>query len=255
MERISQKQARIYVKHIYWITEQEERALREQLSEQGIKLRSAKGIMCTPLDPINKISSVAPQVWSETCYRQGGWYRNSEKNGLYLIVSSFELDGYEEKKVATITESDFVPPRLASVRDKERLIEEPELHKKLPTEWTTIRDIEKRIYLRWARRLGSDVNDYHFLYLSHTANHSNFIKPVFFVEGKDGTIPYSIDRSAHLCSCCVELFQVLGQQFKEKLVAPCPGATIFARLNPDKYLRVKSTKVQSNNAEWYHEPL
>ncbi len=240
MAAISEKQGKAYVKHVYWMTEQEEQVLRERLSEQGIKLRSAKGIMCTPLDRINKISSVAPHVWSQTCFRQGAWYRNSDKNGLYLIVSSFELHGYEDKKAATITESDFIPPRLASLEDKKSLVEEPELQKKIPREWVYVEEIEKRIYLRWARRLGSDVSNYDFLYLSHTANHFNFIKPVFFVEGKHGIIPYSIDRSAHLCSCCVELFQVLGGEFKEKMVAPCPGATIFAGLKPDRYLRVKS---------------
>jgi hypothetical protein len=59
------------------------------------------------------------------------------------------------------------------------------------------------------------------------------------VEDDAGIIPYSIDRSAHLCSCCVELFQVLGAEFQRKLVAPCPGATIFARLKPDRYLLVE----------------
>lgn len=233
---------RPYVKHIYWLTEKEEAELREKLSEQGIRVKSAKGVMCTPLDRINKIASVAPHVWDETCYRQGGWYRSSKKNGLFLIISSFDVEGYEDKKAAIITESDFVPPRLASVEDKERLIAEPLLKKQVPKEWLTVENTEKKIYLRWARRLGSDVRDYDFLYLSHTANHSNFIKPAFFVRGKDGIIPYSIDRSAHLCSCCVELFQVLGEEFKEKLVAPCPGATIFARLKPDRYLRVVAPK-------------
>ncbi|MDQ1336608.1 MAG: hypothetical protein QG552_3558, partial [Thermodesulfobacteriota bacterium] len=98
---------------------------------------------------------------------------------------------------------------------------------------------EKRIYLRWAKRLGSNVEDYDFLYQSHTANHANFIHPRFFVEENGLKIPYSIDRSAHLCSCCVELFQVLGANFERKFVAPCPGATIFARLKPDRYLLVE----------------
>jgi hypothetical protein len=83
------------------------------------------------------------------------------------------------------------------------------------------------------------VEDYDFLYLSHTANHANFIKPHFFIQENQSIIPYSIDRSAHLCSCCLELFQVLGTQYQKKLVAPCPGATIFARLKPNRYLLVK----------------
>lgn len=228
-----------YRKHIYWLTKDEEACLRDELGSREIKIRSAKGIVCTPLDVINKISSVAPEVWNDTCARQGSWYRTSEKNGLYLIVSSFELEGYEDRKSAVLTESDFVPPKLASLENKKVLLKDLLLRERIPEQWKQVGETEKRIYLRWARRLGSEVQEYDFLYLSHTANHANFINPHFFVEDENGVIPYSIDRSAHLCSCCVELFQVLGGEFDKKLVAPCPGATIFARLKPDRYLLVE----------------
>ncbi len=236
----TKKTLKPYKKYVYWLTRDEDLALKKGMKERGVKVREAKGIVCTPLDVINKISSVSPEVWADTCYRQGGWYRKSDKNGLYLIVSSFELDGYESQLSAIITESDFVPPRLASEEEKRALIGKKEFQAMIPPEWLTVEDVEKRIYLRWARRLGSDVKDYEFLYLTHTANHANFVAPEFYVMGQEGVIPYSIDHSAHLCSCCVELFQILGTGFKEKLVAPCPGATIFARLQPDRYLRVKT---------------
>lgn len=228
-----------YRKHIYWLTKDEEARLRDELGSREIKIRSAKGIVCTPLDVINKISSVAPEVWNDTCSRQGSWYRTSEKNGLYLIVSSFELEDYEDRKSAVLTESDFVPPKLASLENKKALSEDHRLRERIPEQWEQIGKREKRIYLRWARRLGSDIREYDFLYLSHTANHANFINPQFFIEDEDGVIPYSIDKSAHLCSCCVELFQVLGGEFHRKLVAPCPGAIIFARLKPNRYLLVE----------------
>jgi len=228
-----------YRKHIYWLTKDEEARLRDELDSREIKLKSAKGIVCTPLDVINKISSVAPEVWNDTCSRQGSWYRTSEKNGLYLIVSSFELEGYEDHKAAVLTESDFIPPKLASLENKKALSGAHQLREGIPSDWKQVGEIEKRIYLRWAKRLGSDIQEYDFLYLSHTANHANFISPHFFVEDEGGIIPYSIDKSAHLCSCCVELFQVLGGEFHRKLVAPCPGATIFARLKPDRYLLVE----------------
>ena len=202
-------------------------------------MRSAKGIVCTPLDEINKISSVAPEVWDDKCARQGSWYRASDKNDLYLVVSSFELDGYEDKKASTITQPEFNPPRLASPEEKEGMIHDQGFANQVPSEWQKIGEMEKKIYLRWAQRLGSAVKDYDFLYLTHTANHANFIKPRLFIEEDHGIIPYSIDRSAHLCSCCLELFQVLGTQYPKKLVAPCPGATIFARLKPDLYLLVE----------------
>lgn len=228
-----------YRKHIYWMTKDEEERLRDELAGRKIKLKSAKGIMCTPLDEINKITSVAPDVWNETCNRQGSWYRTSEKNGLYLIISSFDLEDYEDQKEAVITESDFIPPLLADEKEKQALIEDSGLKERLPEGWLHPGDVEKRIYLRWARRLGSDVEDYDFLYLSHTANHANFINPQFFTKNGEEIIPYSIDKSAHLCSCCVELFGVLGGEYKTKLVAPCPGATIFARLKKDRYFLVK----------------
>jgi len=228
-----------YRKHIYWLTKDEEARLRDELASRKIKVRAAKGIVCTPLDVINKIASVAPDVWNDTCSRQGSWYRTSEQNGLYLIVSSFELEDYEDSKSAVLTESAFVPPKLASLENKKALLEDPKLRERIPEGWKQVGEIEKRIYLRWARRLGSDIQEYDFLYLSHTANHANFINPQFFIEDEDGVIPYSIDKSAHLCSCCVELFQVLGGEFHRKLVAPCPGAIIFARLKPDRYLLVE----------------
>jgi len=228
-----------YCKYVYWMTEDESDGLRNELTSQGIKVKTAKGIVCTPLDIINKISIVPPEVWNETCGRQGSWYRTSDKNGLYLVVSSFELKSHEDRKAAVITESDFAPPRLATLEDKDLLYHDVQLTERIPEDWLHVEETEKRIYLRWARRLGSDVQEYDFLYRSHTANHANFINPRFFVQEDGLQVPYSIDRSAHLCSCCVELFQVLGDRFGRKYVSPCPGATIFARLTSNRYLLVE----------------
>jgi len=228
-----------YQKHIYWFAKGDLLPLENNLKSRGIKLRQAKGIVCTPLDKINKIACVAPEVWNGSCDRQGSWYRTSEKKGLYLIISSFDLHGFEAQKAAVITESDFVLPKAASVAEKKLLLEDRQFQERMPSRWGQVAGKEDKIALRWAKRLGSSVKDYHQLYTTQTANHANFIKPAFFIETADGIMPYSIDRSAHLCSCCVELFQVLGEKFKKKLVLPCPGAVIFARLKPDRYLLVE----------------
>ncbi len=228
-----------YIKQVYWLTSDEEARLREKMDRSNIHLRSAKGVVCTPLDEINKISSVSPEVWSANCARQGAWYRASEKNGLYLIVSSFELEDLRDKRVAKITKSDFRPPRLADLEEKREMISDQDFIRKIPPEWGNISETEKRIYLRWAKKLGSSVEEYDLLFLSHTANHANFMKPRFFVRENETIIPHSIDRSAHLCSCCLELFQILGEEYAKKLVSPCPGATIFARLTQDEYLLVE----------------
>jgi len=228
-----------YIKHIYWVTGAQAAQLKQDLGARGVRMRAAKGVVCTPMDGINKISCVAPDVWNETCARQGSWYRASEKRGLYLVVSAFALSGYEDRKAATVTPSGFKPPRTAGMEEKRAMAGDKDVVPHIPPEWPTISETERRILLRWARRLGSDIEDDDSLYVSHTANHANFIKPVFFIKEKETLVPYSIDRSAHLCSACLEVFQVVGDDHPVKLVAPCPGMTIFARLRPDRYLRVE----------------
>jgi len=230
----------IYEKHVYWVSREDEARLRERLGNEGIRLRSAKGVVCTPLDEINRITSVAPEVWDDTCGRQGSWYRCSVRNGLYLIVSSFPLEGWEEKRAARITRSSFVPPRSATDEEKRALVADPAVAPRIPSRWSRADETERRIQLRWARRFHTEINEYDTLFLTHTANHANFLSPRFFTENDGEIMPYSIDRSAHLCSCCLELFQVLGAEHRKKFVAPCPGACIFARLTPDVFLLVES---------------
>jgi len=147
-----------------------------------------------------------------------------------------------DRKASTINPTDFHPSRLAAKDEKRALMNDPDFLKLVPSQWEEVEEVEKRIYLRWARRLGSDVEDYDFLFLSHTANHANFLKPHFYIKEDHSAIPYSIDRSAHLCSCCLELFQVLGSRYPKNLVAPCPGATIFAGLKPDQYMLVEKAQ-------------
>jgi len=228
-----------YLKHIYWLTKEDVARLQEQLAAKGIKLKFAKGVVCTPLDEINKISCVAPEVWDETCARQGSWYRASDKSGLFLVVSSFDVEELKDKKAGTLRQVDFHPPKLATLEDKKALAEDPDFVQKVPFRWRQATELEKRVFLRWAARLGSDTEDFDWLHLTHTANHANFVKPRLFIRENETVIPYSIDRSAHLCSCCAEIFQVLGAEYKKKLVVPCPGAVLFARLEPDKYLLVE----------------
>ncbi len=230
-----------YEKYVYWVSREEEERLREKLGREGVRLRSAKGVVCTPLDEINRIASVAPEVWDDTCGRQGSWYRSSDRNGLYLIVSSYPIEGMEQARAARITRSSIArPARIVTGEEKRDMVADPRVRERIPARWSRAEDTERRIQVRWARRFGSETEDYDALFLSHTANHVNFLRPRFFVEDGGEAIPCSIDRTAHLCSCCLELFQVLGADHPKKLVIPCPGACIFARLEPDTFLLVES---------------
>jgi len=229
-----------YVKHIYWLPEEQEGRLRTTLAERKLKLKAGKAVVCPGLDEINKIISVAPEVWNGTCQRQGSWYWRSDKKNLYLIISSFDLEGFEPYKEAVITISDFILPRPATIEEKQEMVEGKEFRPSVPHQWYEVSDFEKRLWIRWARRLGSQA-DWDTLFLTHTANHANFTKPRFFIEEDDHIIPYSIDHSANLCSCCLELFGVIGKKWKKRLVAPCSGAVVFSRLEKDRYLLVESS--------------
>lgn len=230
-----------YEKYVYWLDGPEEAQLRAECQARGVKVRSAKGIVCTPLDEINRITAVAPSVWDETCGRAGSWYRASDKNGLYLVVSAFELDAWSHRRTARITRSAFKPPRRATEAEQVRLGEQAAFARMVPPQWNAAGETEKRVYLRWARRLGSPIKDFDTLFRIHTANHANFVRPLLYTRDGNEVVPYSIERSAHLCSCCLELFQILGTRYPRKLVAPCPGAVIFARLSADRYLLVEGS--------------
>ena len=229
-----------YIKHIYWLPGEKEEGLRVELRNRNKKLKQGKAVVCIGLDEIIEIISVSPEVWAGTCNRQGSWYRESDKNGLYLIISSYELHGCERYKEATITGSDFLLPRRVTRKEKEEMVRDADFKSIVPKDWFLVSDLEKRLWTRWARRLGSEEN-WDSLFLTHTACHANFIKPRFFLESQGQRIPYSIDRSANLCSCCLELFQVIGTSWHKKLVAPCAGAVLFARLPADRYLLVEQS--------------
>lgn len=230
-----------YIKHIYWLTKAEQRRLRDEMAARQEKIASARGIPCRPLNEKVRLAIVDPEDWNKACTRQGSWYRNSTKNGLYLVISAFEIEAFEEKREGIITPSDFTPGKRASREEKEKMIEAPEFRNRVPGEWYEVDEKEKKIALKWAKRFGSKVTDYDLLFLSSTANHSNFIIPGFFIKDDRGIIPYSIDRSANLCSCCLELFQIIGGEFPRKLVSPCAGAVLYSRLKADRYLLVEKS--------------
>lgn len=185
------------------------------------------------------VAGVLPTAWNGTCHRQGSWYRRSVKNGMYLLVTHFQLSNPDIQEQLVIMESDFRPPRIASEQDKLALVADPTFRKQLPAEWFKIPATEKKIHLKWAKRLRSNLTEFDQLFLSQTTNHRNFINPRLYIRDHDGTpILFSIDRSTHLCSCCVELFDIVGDRYSKKLVAPWPGAIICAGLEPDRYFMV-----------------
>jgi hypothetical protein len=237
---------RKYQKYVYWLSESEERDFRHHLLARSTKIKTVKGVVCPALDRSAAVSSISPKTWDQMCARQGSWYRTSDKNERYLIVSPKPIRELVRRWAAVITASPFTPPRLATAPEEAEMARDPSLKRHIPEGWYRVRGGEKKAFLRWAHQMGSSAGGFRALFLAHTANHANFISPRFFVRDDQGNaIPYSLDCSAHLCSCCLELFQVIGSHFKKKLVAPCPGAVRFARLDPDRYFLVERPCVTS----------
>jgi hypothetical protein len=211
------------------------------LSKTGREVALVPRLPGLALKPSLPVAGVPPAAWNGTCNRQGSWYRQSEKKNMFLLVSNFQFLDFEIRLHVVITESNFYPPRIASEQEKMALVADSAFKKKLPEEWSQISSSEKRVYLKWAKRLGSNLDEFSTLFLSQTANQSNFMHPLLYTEDDNGTkVPYSIDCSAHLCSCCVELFDIVGARHPKKLVAPCPGAVICTGLEQNCYLMVES---------------
>ena len=225
-----------YRKYVYWLTPQEEAALQRR---EGPDFWAARNVVCTLLHRAKRIGSAGPGVWDRLCRRQGSWYRRSSKNGQYLVVSAEPLTEYQHRLETVLTLSDFSLPQPATVAGKKRLIESQLFLGLLPPGWNRPTAREKEHAVAWAQRLEPSVASFARLFLTATANHANFISPMFFTRVKGRPVPYSIDRSAHLCSCCVELFGLMEMAPSCVLVAPCPGAVRFARLEPDQYLRAQ----------------
>ena len=149
-----------------------------------------------------------------------------------------------------ITPSDFYPPRLPSEEEKQMLVNSEVYKDRMPEEYgvNAESDIQQwmKFRLRLARQLGMDPAklevDSQRIFLNHCANHANFLDPRFYVEENGRKVPYSIDVTMSLCSACVEFFNIIGQEYPVKYVAPCPGAVLVGDLLADRYFRVETKK-------------
>ena len=231
------KKPRPYEKFTYWLAGSEVERLSEALLERNIRIKTAKSVVCTPLDILNKISVVKPETWNELCGRQGSWYRESDRAGRYLVVSSFDLSEFGYHLNTRIQPSRFRLPRVAATEELEQLVSSEAYRSAVPEEWSRVSERERRRWLSWLGKAGIH-EPFEQLFLNHSANHSNFLAPAFYLEEQGDVVPYSIAPSSHLCSCCLELYNVIGTRFTKKLVSPCLGAVTFARLQANRYLQV-----------------
>ena len=117
-----------------------------------------------------------------------------------------------------------------------------------PPEWDKPDPLERDFYQRWFQRIRMrEPFDFDKILNTHSGNHANFIDPRFFVALNGRTVPYSIADSLHVCSSCLEFFNILGDQWPVKYVVPCIGAVQFAHLSKDQYFEVRSFSDQEGD--------
>ena len=228
-----------YQKFCYWIDADHLKKVREEVEQNQGELDDEARIPCRVLRVSRKVGYLAPSAWEGFCKRRTSWYGKSDKAAKFLVVSNTPFDHLDIGNPIIITESDFRPDRLPSPDELAELIKSQEFQNRKPSIWEKVDPLDKQFYQRWyERHRPDDIFDFHELFAHHSANHANFLDPKFFVNQNGIMVPYSIADSIHVCSSCLEFFNVLGEQWPVKYVIPCIGAVQFARLPRDQYFEV-----------------
>jgi hypothetical protein len=236
----------MFVKYVYWMDQADFDDARNQLLGYGEIPVETKKAVCLPLSTRTKVGYVTPDAWSgfETCRRQLSWYANSEYAGRYLLISSTEIRQYgiSATPAVIITRSDFHPPRLPPMGDAmiQRMSNSLEFQRICPPEFLDIASMGEEAQARWLKIMGIRGITYPELFVMHCANHANFIQPEYHLETADGCIPSSIGKTKQVCSACLEFYNLIGGNFRKKMVVPCPGAVLFAGMIVNQYYQVET---------------
>ena len=233
-----------YQKYIYWLEKEDFISLRKRLTEKGMPVTEAKKAVCVPLAKSVQIGFVPPDAWRkyELCKRQLSWYCGSSHAGQVLVVSSFELGDDGLRPEAIIRQSRFRAPSLPGREEKLQMIASPKYQQAKPPQWENIASEDPELHDKWLKIMGVRGVSYEEVFISHCANHANFIEPVYFMNNEEGMVPYSIAKTSYICSACLELYNIIGSDFRKKLVVPCPGGVLFAGLPVNRYLEVTTIK-------------
>jgi hypothetical protein len=237
-----------FVRYVYWVDDEDFGGMKDQLSMEGFSISSAKWSPCETLRASGRgVFFASPEVWSRSCFRQGSWYRQSKKSGKYLVVSELKLPLRFDRFLETeIKESDFMPVRLPTSEELQILVASECYQRSKPDEWEAVRKKE-RISFRviftltgfWAPR-----DNFEKHWLTHRANHANFLCKRFTTEIDGENVPYSISENGGVCSACVEFFNLVGEDSR-KLVRGCPGSVLSGKVKRRIYYDVRPLRKKS----------
>jgi hypothetical protein len=232
-----------YKKYCYWLDLNGFTSVKKLLEEEGNQGTGETHLPCRVLKTSTELGYVAPSAWNGFCKRRTSWYWKSDKAEKILIVSNKPWGIPGGKDPITVVDSNFKPDRLPSWKEILELIASDEYRKRKPKEWDKPAPIEKDFYQIYFERYGvTDSFDFEKLLKHHSANHANFLDPKFYIVLNESKVPYSIADTIHVCSSCLEFFNILGGQWSLKYVVPCIGAVKFAGLPMDQYFEVTAPK-------------
>ena len=229
-------------KYMYWVPSDEFGAVVKALKCLNIQLAGSRLTPCETLRMSEKKAIYAsPSVFNRMCVRQGSWYRNSVRNGKYLLLSPVKLPSeFVDYFDAIISESSFVPDKLPTNNELIDIVESIEYKEGRPEQWEkkTIFDaILFKIFFTVNRQWGWGENLKTY-WLSHKANHANFVSNKVTTEIDGAKVPYSISENAGVCSSCVEFFNIVNED-QRKLVRACPGSITFGAAKKDVFLDIQ----------------
>jgi hypothetical protein len=224
---------------LYWLNLAEFKSLKFAFLKMKRRIMPVTGTPCKIMHPEAGLCCVFPLEWNKMCNRQGSWYRSSSKNGKILVASSKPLRLISDKLSCVVSPVEFSPGKLAEESDISQMIKASSFRKRAPEGWFEQSISESIRFAKLLSYIGV-ISKSKNLIDWHSANHANFIEPRFFVKENDEIVPYSISGTGKVCSCCIELFNIVGEDFKRKYVMPCPGYVVFAKAPADKFLLVES---------------
>jgi hypothetical protein len=239
-----------YKKFCYWVDLHGLKKVREDIEQRGSELDDEARIPCRALRSSRDIVYLAPPAWDGFCKRRTSWYRGSDKAGKFLVVSNKSLDHLDIGNPIIIEESNFKPDRLPSYKEILQLIKSEKYQSLKPDVWEKVDPLDREFYQRWfERHRPKELFDFEKIFAHHSANHANFIDTKHFITLNGLLVPYSIADSIHVCSSCVEFFNILGEQWPVKYVVPCIGAVQFAHLPMDQYFEVRIQRGERQQSE------
>ncbi|NWG04352.1 MAG: hypothetical protein HXY44_15980, partial [Syntrophaceae bacterium] len=210
-----------YKKFCYWMDSDGLKKVREEIEQKGGELDDEPRIPCRVLRPSREIAYLPPPAWDGFCKRRTSWYKRSNKEGQFLFVSNSSLDHLDVGNPIIIKESNFKPDRLPPYQEILQLTQSERYQRLKPDVWEKVDPLDKEFYQRWfERHRPKELFDFDAIFAYHSANHANFIDARYFVALDGLFIPYSIADSIHVCSSCIEFFNILGEQWPVKYVVP-----------------------------------